>query len=550
MTPQPPNANAIDAALDALLARQPALPVVAIDAIGTFVPMPPCVPVQRDRVVVGPKSGLQLVVSSDIQIVIEIWSRALREGIAADNVHLLGRPGDEVVFSIVDARNRYGVLLGFLDAPNALASVNDDPAHIVYHAMRPPRWTLKKDGSGLIIDVDPAVTESLGWLPDEMIGRRSLEFIHPKDWARVTANWMDMMAGGTGCRARLRHKHRDGSWVWFELRNDNQLNDPAQRYVNSEMTDISEEMAALVGEETLARERVEKELVNAAFRDPLTELPNRSLFVDRLRLALQTQRAGASGLAVLLLDCDRFQSINNSFGHVTGDLLLVALARRFQDALRGSDTIARLGGDEFGVLIEGTADDAVTLAQRMLAGLSEPFALAGMDLYVRASIGIATSAEGSSSADEMLRDADIAMYQAKARGRHRCELFHVGLRDRATRTTQLEMALRQAIERNELAVHYQPIVALAQKTRRRIRGALALAAPADRRRAADGVYPDRRGDRTDLRDRRMGVARSVPPDSSVPGNLARVRQAVRQCQRFAGTVSSTRVRRKRRSCAV
>jgi diguanylate cyclase (GGDEF)-like protein/PAS domain S-box-containing protein len=461
------NSDAICVELDALLAHQPALRVVAINPNGNFVPMPTSVPVQEDRVITGPASGLQLVVSGDIQAVIETWRRALLEGIASVDVHLLGNPAEVVRWCCIDTRDRFGVLLGFIvesTRPDT-TDVDEDSAEIVFSALRPPRWTATKDESAVIMDVDSMVTELLGWDRAEMIGHRSIEFIHPEDLARATANWVDMLAGSVGCRARLRHQHRDGSWVWFEFRNRNRLNEPAYQCVQSEMIDISDEMAALVGEEISARKRMQKELVDAAFRDPLTDLPNRSLFIERLRCALQSQRAGVGTVAVLLLDCDRFQSVNNSFGHATGDLLLVALAYRFQGTLRQGDTLARIGGDEFAVLIDEVGDDnnAVLLAERMLSSLSEPFALSGDDLYVRASIGVATSAQGYESADEMLRNADIAMYRAKASGRHRCEVFHVGLRDRTTRITQVDMASRHAIARNELSVYYQPIFALAPK---------------------------------------------------------------------------------------
>jgi diguanylate cyclase (GGDEF)-like protein/PAS domain S-box-containing protein len=476
MNPQAPlNSDEVAVALDALLAHQPPLRVVAINPNGHFVPMPACVPVPEERVITGPASGLQLVVSGDIPALIKSWQAVLLQGITSVNVHLLRNPDEEVRWCCIDTRDRFGVLLGFIvesTRPDTVG-VAKDPAKVVFAAVRPPRWTATKDESAVIIDVDSAVTKLLGWDPAEMIGRRSIEFIHPEDLARATANWMDMLAGSIGCRARLRHQHRDGSWVWFEFINRNRLNEPAYRCVQSEMIDVSDEMAALVGEEVSARKRIQKELVDATFRDPLTDLPNRSLFIERLRCALQSRRAGIGTVAVLLLDCDRFQSVNNSFGHATGDRLLVALACRLQGTLRQGDTLARIDGDEFAVLIEEGGDDnnAVLLADRMLSSLSEPFALSGTDLYVRASIGVVTSAQGYESADEMLRDADIAMYQAKAAGRHRCEVFHVGLRDRTTRIMQLDMALRHAIERNELAVHYQPIIALAS---RRIVGVEAL----------------------------------------------------------------------------
>jgi diguanylate cyclase (GGDEF)-like protein len=202
--------------------------------------------------------------------------------------------------------------------------------------------------------------------------------------------------------------------------------------------------------------------LHSALHDQLTGLPNRLNFVQRVERALaRTHQPGARPAAILLLDCDRFNVVNDAFGHAAGDALIVMLARRLERGMRGQ-TLARLGGDEFAILLEGVDDEheAVAFADRILTSLSEMFSLQGTELNLSASIGITLSSIGYETPDDMLRDADIAMFRAKSRGRHRHEVFHTGLRDQITHVLQLEMALRHAIDRDELTLCFQPIVAL------------------------------------------------------------------------------------------
>jgi diguanylate cyclase (GGDEF)-like protein/PAS domain S-box-containing protein len=237
-----PHDDARDILLDELLSCEPPPFVVALDASGAFVPMPPSVPVKDRYVIEGRTSTLRLVISADLPAVIETWERALRDGAASATVHLRGNPADPVSLHFVDARHRYGVLLRFIVGPSELSNVSVGADT----AIRPRVWFASKNEFAVFIDVDAAVTGILGWTPQEMIGRRSLEFIHPEDRPRAIANWMDVRAAPAASRrARLRHQHRDGSWIWFEFTNTNLLNDPMQRCVRSEMVNISDEMAAL-----------------------------------------------------------------------------------------------------------------------------------------------------------------------------------------------------------------------------------------------------------------------------------------------------------------
>jgi diguanylate cyclase (GGDEF)-like protein len=217
-------------------------------------------------------------------------------------------------------------------------------------------------------------------------------------------------------------------------------------------------------------ERVSRELQesrehfrHAAFHDSLTELPNRTLLADHLRLAIERARRHPEHLfAVLFLDLDRFKNINDSLGHAAGDRLLVETARRLEHCSRPSDTVARLGGDEFAVLLDGldSAGDAVRVAERVQEELMRPFHLGGHEVYTAASIGITLSTHGYDDPENVLRDADTAMYRAKEKGKARYELFDAEMHADALARLRLENDLRRAVEHREFEVYYQPVVTL------------------------------------------------------------------------------------------
>jgi diguanylate cyclase (GGDEF)-like protein len=204
------------------------------------------------------------------------------------------------------------------------------------------------------------------------------------------------------------------------------------------------------------------ELARQAFRDPLTGLPNRALFIDRLSHALTRRERRREHVAVLFLDLDRFKVINDSLGHGVGDQLLVALSQRLAGCLRPEDTIARLGGDEFAVLLEDVTDAsaAVAVAERLGGELTRPFSFEGRELFITASVGIALTTALRTTPEDLIRDADLAMYHAKARGKARCEVFDHSLSQPAQERMRLELDLRNAIARGDFALHYQPVVSL------------------------------------------------------------------------------------------
>jgi len=222
--------------------------------------------------------------------------------------------------------------------------------------------------------------------------------------------------------------------------------------------------------ELMERKKMEAQLRHDAFHDALTDLPNRSLFLDRLNHALKlSQRRSHSNsenlpeqFAVLFLDLDRFKVVNDSLGHLAGDQLLKMVATRLVKCLRGGDTVARLGGDEFVMLLEEIQDinDVIDVAQRIQESLKIPMLIDGNEIFISTSIGIALNSAEYTQPDQLLRDADTAMYRAKELGRQRYEIFNTAMHTKALRKLRLENDLRRAIERQELRVHYQPIVCL------------------------------------------------------------------------------------------
>jgi diguanylate cyclase (GGDEF)-like protein/PAS domain S-box-containing protein len=211
------------------------------------------------------------------------------------------------------------------------------------------------------------------------------------------------------------------------------------------------------------RKRAEEQLQHNAFHDSLTGLPNRALFLDRLeRLIKHAQRHPTYVFAVLFLDLDRFKVVNDSLGHATGDDLLSAIGHRLEACLREGDSVARLGGDEFAILLDDVRDinEATRVTDRILRELSAPFFLRGHEVFTTGSIGVAMSATGYTRSDDLLRDADTAMYRAKTAGRGRYEVFDRAMHLEAVGQLKIETDLRHAADRDELLLYYQPIISL------------------------------------------------------------------------------------------
>ena len=238
----------------------------------------------------------------------------------------------------------------------------------------------------------------------------------------------------------------EGREMWFE----------------GSISPLSQDSVVFVARDITERKALEKRLAYQALHDPLTALPNRTLFTDRLRQALARTQRRQQSLAVMFMDLDNFKVINDSLGHETGDRLLRSASRRIRRLLRPEDTVARLGGDEFVFLLEDTdLDSASYVAERISEELRAPFSLGGRSFFVTASIGIAVGGTNGKRAADLLRDADLAMYRAKHSGKAGHAVFEEAMNARALERLELEHGLRQALERNELVVHYQPEVSLA-----------------------------------------------------------------------------------------
>lgn len=249
-------------------------------------------------------------------------------------------------------------------------------------------------------------------------------------------------------------------------------------FVSVTVSPIVDDHGRVVGGSAIARDvtdqkELERQLTHQAFHDPLTGLPNRALFLDRLTQALQRSERHQRRVAVLFIDLDNFKVVNDSLGHARGDQLLIAVAKRLRGGLRESDTMARMGGDEFTVLLEDLEGDfhAEMVVRRLFALLRDPFEIGTEEVQVTASIGVALSSDGHDSPDDLVRGADTAMYRAKSDGKARHALFDEAMHVHAVERLQLEQQLRRGLEQNELELHYQPFWSISD---RRIIGVEAL----------------------------------------------------------------------------
>lgn len=566
----------------AMLAQHPDAVVAAIDGDGLIVGMPETVPLTGQRIAVA-RSALDMVPPSHRPAVIDLWSRVQLERYASAPVTLVGAARPNAVMHVFDVTRDHGVFVGVIVATGATTAGLDQVAEIT---PPPPRIVhVRKDERAVITHAEPSVTAVLGWSTSEMVGVRSLDFIHPDDHERAIDMWMECLSRpGYTCRSRLRHKQRDGRWIWLEFSNHNLLDDPDAGYVDCEMLDISEEMEAhesvraseqllrrlagalpvgvaqfdverhilyanerlyeIVGADTDAdaeallacvadpqvmedafaavyegndvdvemhidrldrggrrrctlamraltngdgavigavgcladitnAARMRSELEQRATFDALTGCVNRSTVISTLSamLAIRPDEASpdrAAGIAAVFVDLNDFKAVNDQFGHAVGDTLLVAVAARLREIVRGGDVVGRLGGDEFLIVCPNVADGdaAVSLGERVTAAITSPLTIGTVHLTPTASVGVAwTASLRGVEAEAFIAEADAAMYSAKragdgrpvvANGRH--GTVPPGGAAKRPAAGVLGVRLRDAIVRNELQVHFQPVV--------------------------------------------------------------------------------------------
>jgi diguanylate cyclase (GGDEF)-like protein/PAS domain S-box-containing protein len=309
--------------------------------------------------------------------------------------------------------------------------------------------------------VDDVVFYSARWIallecPDDAIGNTSDDWfgrVHPDDLAGLLSAIEEHLVGrSTAVELEHRIRRGDGSYLWVLCRAlvIRDADGGPIRMVGS-LTDVHE------------RKELESQLRRAALYDPLTNLPNRTLFLDRLRVTMtRASRHADHRFAVLFLDLDGFKLVNDSLGHLLGDTLLSSVAERILADLRPSDTASRFGGDEFAILLDDIVapHNPVAVAERLQDRLARPFHVGGHEIFVTASIGIASSSTGYQSAEDVLRDADTAMYRAKATEKGTHAIFDSGMHTRAVSRLRVEAELRQAIDGGQLRLYYQPIVAI------------------------------------------------------------------------------------------
>jgi diguanylate cyclase (GGDEF)-like protein/PAS domain S-box-containing protein len=303
------------------------------------------------------------------------------------------------------------------------------------------------------LEVNESLRSLLGYSQGELQNISFREIIYRDDLGDSLVKMQEVIDGIIDTfQLESRYVHKDGHLIWVlssasVVRKD----DGSARHLVFQVQNIS------------GRKEAEEQIRHAAYHDALTNLPNRTLLSDRMSMAIErAKRSTTFKFAVLFIDLDRFKVVNDTMGHETGDKLLIELSHRLKQCVRTIDTVARLGGDEFAVLLDGIVSDkrVIEIADRIQKLLSEPFHLDGQDFFTTASIGIAFSSSLYESPDDVLRDADTAMYRAKANGKARYEIFDTAMHTFGVEALRLENDLRRGIERGEVTCFYQPIVEL------------------------------------------------------------------------------------------
>jgi PAS domain S-box-containing protein len=326
------------------------------------------------------------------------------------------------------------------------------------------------DVSGKRLYNSPAYEKVLGYSAEELRRTSAFEQIHPDDREKVKVAAAEARRTGVGKRLEYRIRHKNGEWLVVES---------SASVIRNEKGEVQK--LVIVNRDISERKRAEGKLEHNALHDGLTDLPNRLLFLSQVERACdRAARDAFYKFAVLFVDIDGFKVFNDTMGHGVGDELLLAISQRLANCLRfedmlarvadkrprdvaaSDDVLARLGGDEFTILVKAIRDpsDAMRVAKRILDALGEAFSIQGQEVFISASIGVSLSTTPNDRAENLLRDADIAMFRAKMLGKSRCVFFDEEMHTKAVEQLQLETELRRAVENQEFRLHYQPIVLL------------------------------------------------------------------------------------------
>jgi diguanylate cyclase (GGDEF)-like protein/PAS domain S-box-containing protein len=309
---------------------------------------------------------------------------------------------------------------------------------------------------GTVTYQSPSIERLLGYSTDEIEGTRFDRLLRDSDrprLARILTGLPDSTPETHAIECSLRH--RDGTWLQFEVQQTNLLHDEHVRGIVLNSRDVSEQKA------------FEDQLAHQAFHDPVTNLANRALFADRVQHALTRMERGGPSVAVVFVDLDDFKTVNDSLGHAAGDFVLQEVAARLEITVRPTDTVARFGGDEFAVLLDGVMDtqEAADVAGRVLRALDRHLEIDGKEVFPRASVGICIADRELDvpAAEELLRNADVAMYMAKRDSKGGYRIFEPRMHERVVERLEMRAELQRAIDNQQLEVYYQPVVRLDKK---------------------------------------------------------------------------------------
>jgi diguanylate cyclase (GGDEF)-like protein/PAS domain S-box-containing protein len=306
------------------------------------------------------------------------------------------------------------------------------------------------DRAGTILYQTPSVARVLGWDADKFGATNFVAALHDSDqprWRTIVDFLVEDSAGEMVAEWQVRHA--DGSWRFLQSIITNLIHEPSVGGLVLNSRDIT------------AQKTLEDQLRHLAFHDQLTGLANRALFAEHLDQALRRQSRTGSGLAVLFIDLDEFKTVNDLHGHMLGDELLKQAAERLRTTLRTADAIARIGGDEFAAIFEGVGPGLdASAAERVIEAFAQPFLIESSEVFVTASMGMALNDSGTESAEDLMRNADLAMYAAKTANKGRYEVFSTDMHSTILDRMQMEVDLRRALDQSEFQAYYQPIVTL------------------------------------------------------------------------------------------